>query len=276
MLTKIKALKSDLRKSEQRVADTVLGDPEAAVKSSIAVLARQAAVSEPTVMRFCRALGCDGFQQFKLELAQDLAQRMRYAHQDISSSDSGVQLAEKVIDGTIAALLQLRRQLDEPTLRRAIHLLSTAARIEIYGLGGAGIVAADAQLKFSRLGIATLAYADAYIHNVAASLLKPGDVVVAISNSGRSKDLLRSTTLALEAGADVIALTAAGSPLARQATLALTLDMAADSDHYTPIKARIVPMVMIDILAIGVALERGPAVLGQLAGIRDILRDRFL
>jgi RpiR family carbohydrate utilization transcriptional regulator len=124
MLGKIRATKSSLRKSEQRVADIVLADPETAVKTSIAALARIADVSEPTVMRFCQALGCDGFQEFKLQLAQDLGSRMRYAYQDISSDDSSGPLAEKVIDGTIASLVQLRRQLDSST--RAFHVLFAA------------------------------------------------------------------------------------------------------------------------------------------------------
>jgi RpiR family carbohydrate utilization transcriptional regulator len=227
-------------------------------------------------MRFCQALGCDGFQEFKLQLAQDLGSRMRYAYQDISSDDSSGPLAEKVIDGTIASLVQLRRQLDSSMIHDAIQLLAQARRIEIYGLGGAAIVASDAQLKFSRLGIAAVAYADAYIHNVAASLLKPGDVVVAISNSGRSKDLLYSVDLALAAGAEVLAITASGSPLAQRATLALTIDVTETSDNYSPIKARIAPMVVIDILAIGVALGYGPGVIEQLAGIRTILQEKFI
>jgi RpiR family carbohydrate utilization transcriptional regulator len=121
-----------------------------------------------------------------------------------------------------------------------------------------------------------VAYADAYIHNVAASLLKPGDVVVAISNSGRSKDLLYSVDLALAAGAEVLAITASGSPLAQRATLALTIDVTENSDNYSPIKARIAPMVVIDILAIGVALGYGPSVIERLAGIRTILQEKFI
>lgn len=276
MLSKIEAIKSQLSKSEQRVADIVLAAPEAAAKTSIATLAVQAKVSQPTVIRFCRSLGCQGFQDFKVSLTHDLVSQMRYAHQDIDSNDSTGGLATKVIDATIAKLIQVRQQLDNTALEAAINLLAKAKRIEFYGLGGASVVATDAQLKFFRLGIPVVAYADTYIHNVAASLLKPGAIAVVISNSGRSKDLLRSVELALKAGAKVIAITASGSPLAQRATLAITVDVADDHDSYAPIKARIPHMVVIDILAIGVALQRGPDMLSQLAALQDLLQEKFL
>ena len=276
MLSKIRALQSQLSKSEQRVAEMVLAAPEQAVKLPVTALAQQAQVSEPTVIRFCRSVGCQGLQDFKLLLAQDLASQMRYAQQAINSDDSAAELTAKVIDGAIASLVQVRQQIDALTMSKAVELLACANRIEFYGLGGAAVVAFDAQLKFFRLGIPTVAYADAYIHNVAASLLKPGDVAVALSNSGRSKDLLRSVELALEAGAAVIAITASGSSLAQQASLALSVDLSVDQDQYAPIKARIPHMVIIDSLAIGVALRRGPETVQQLARLPELLREKFI
>ena len=276
MLAKIQAVASSLRKSEQRVARAVLADPEMAVNSSIGKLAAAAGVSEPTVIRFCRAIGYSGFQQFKLMLAQDIAGRMHYADHDIDSCDSIETLTGKVIDSAIANLARIRRQLSSEALEQAVALLAEARRIECYGLGGAGIVAADAQLKFTRLGVPTIAYSDAYIHNLTASLLQSGDVVVAFSNSGRSRDLIRSVDLARDAGAAVIAVTASGSPLAKRATVALTLDHSDTRNRYTPIRARIVPMVVIDILAIGVALKKGGQTLDQLARLRHLLSDKFL
>lgn len=279
VLARVRGRRAELRRSEQAVADAVLADPEAAVRSSIAALARQAGVSEPTVLRFCRALGWQGFQDFKLALAQDLAGRLRYAQQSVGTEDSSAELATKVIDGAIASLVRLSRQLDGRALERAVAVLAAARRIECYGLGGASVVATDAQLKFSRLGVPAVAYADPYIHNITASLLGPQDVVLAISNSGRSRDLLKSVDLARAGGAEVVAICAWGSPLARAASIALEIgsdDGDGDEDAYAPIKARIVPMVAIDILAIGVALARGPAMLDRLAQIPRILQDKFV
>ena len=119
-------------------------------------------------------------------------------------------LVAKVLDRTIAALMRVRNDLDAAALDQAIHLLANARTIEFYGAGNSGIIAADAQHKFFRLGVPTVAYSDPHIHGMAATLLQPGDVVVAISNTGRTRDLLRSVEYARQAGADVVGITTSG------------------------------------------------------------------
>ncbi len=276
VLDRIRAYRADLRRSEQAVADAVLADPEGAVRSPIAALAGRAGVSEPTVLRFCRALGWSGFQDFKLALAHALGARIRYASQEIDHSDSAAVLAGKIIDGAITSLSELRRELNPAALDRAVSLLAGARRIECYGLGGAGVVAADAQFKFVRLGLAAVAYSDPHLHGVTAGLLGPEDVVVAISNSGRSRDLLASVELAQAAGSPVIALAPGASPLAQLAEVTLAVADVTASDPYAMIKARIVPMVVIDSLAIGVALRLGPEVTRRLASVPQLLEGRFV
>ena len=112
MLAKIRSARDGLRKSEQKVADVVLEDPDGSVQSSIQAIAAKAGVSEPTVIRFCRALDCVGFQQFKLRLAQDLASRGTFFYEDVTSNDSSKELASKIIDGTIASMMQMKNQFD--------------------------------------------------------------------------------------------------------------------------------------------------------------------
>lgn len=276
MLDKIQALQSTLRPSEQRVAQEVLAQPHQTVELSIAALAAQAGVSEPTVMRFCRALGCSGYQEFKLRLAQALSASLLYSHRELSAEDDTASITDKVLEGAIASLMSVRRSLNNTAMTQAVDLLIQARHVEIYGLGGAGIVAADAQLKFCRLGLAAVAYSDPYLHNVSASLLQAGDTVLALSNTGRSRDLLRSAELALAGGASLIAISASGSPLARLAQVCLTVDGAAGHDAYAPIKARIAPMVVIDALAINIALRQGPAMLQRLQQMHTVLQDKFL
>lgn len=276
MLSRVAKLRDGLRPSEQRVAATVLADPNTVLHQSMAQLARSAGVSEPTVMRFCQAMGARGFQDFKLQLAQSLAGQLRYAQQAIRSDDSPGRLASKVIDGAIASLSDLRNGLDEQALSQAVELLARSRRVECYGLGGAGIVASDAQFKLSRLGIPTVAYSDPHCHRVAASLLGPGDAVLAVSNSGANRLLLASVDLALEAGADVVAVTAGGSPLAERATVCLSVTAHINGDRYAPIQARIAPMVVIDTLVIGIALAQGPVMQNRLGRLEAVLEEDFL
>ncbi len=276
MLNRIQANKAELRRSERKVAELVLAQPQAAINSSIGELARRACVSEPTVIRFCRALGCTGFQDFKLKLAQSLASGVPYVHTDVQPDDSPAELAGKIFDRSIASLLQVRNRLDQAALSQAIDILAAAAKIEFYGHGASGIVALDAQHKFFRLGAPVAAYSDPHTHSMAAAMMRPGDVVVAISHTGRSGDLLVSARLALETGAQVIAVTAADSPLAELATVALCSDTSEDTDTYIPMTSRIVDLAIIDILAVGVALRRGPELVQQLQKTKRIVIEKHL
>ena len=275
MLERIRIRMDQLRPSERRVAAAVLADPDAATGRPIAALARLAGVSEPTVIRFCRALGCSGFQDFKLALARDLGGRLRYASQDIVPEDDTTVLVDRIIDATRAGLDRLRSELDPALLEQAVERLIRARRVEFCGSGGAGIVAADAQLKFARLGISAVAYADAYIHNVTASLLGPDDALVAISHSGRSRDLLVSVDLARRGGAAVIALCPERSPLAERADTVLAIEPGPGDDVFMPIRARVGHLVVIDMLAIGTALRLGAAVHERLQSASRVLSERF-
>ena len=274
LLAQIEAARERFSKAEQRVASYVLDHADEIMHLSIATLAGAVGVSQPTVARFCLALGFSGFKEFKLRLVQSLAGGVPFVHRDVGASDPASALVAKVLDRTIAALMRVRKELDAAALDQAIHLLANARTIEFYGAGNSGIIAADAQHKFFRLGVPTVAYSDAHIHGMAATLLQPGDVVVAISNTGRTRDVLRSVEYALHAGANVVAITASGSPLARSSTVALCADVEEDPDVYSPMTSRIAHLAIIDVLAVGVALSRGPGLLAQLEKAKQSLRER--
>lgn len=274
LLAQVEAARARLSKAEQQVADYVLAHPHDIMNQSIAVLAGNIGVSQPTVARFCLALGFTGFKEFKLRLVQSLAGGVPFVHRDVGAGDPASALVAKVLDRTITALMRVRSELDPVALDQAIQLLVNARKIEFYGSGNSGIIATDAQHKFFRLGVPTVAYADAHIHGMAAALLQPGDVVVAISNTGRTRDVLHSVESARQAGASVVAITASGSPLAQSSTVALCADVEEDPDVYSPMSSRIVHLAIIDVLAVGVALARGPKLLAQLEKAKQSLRER--
>lgn len=246
-----------LSKSEKKVALAVLEQPELAIAENITALAKKADVSEPTVVRFCRAIGFDGWHAFKMKLAQGLALAPG-ADEAPAPEDLATDLVSKICSRSINTLLDLRNSLDANAIEQALQVLTRANRIEFYGQGTSGIIAADAQHKFFRSGIPTVAYADPHIHSIAASLLKKGDAVVAISQRGNSIALLRSVQLARSCGADVVILAPSGTPLAELATVLIPIDLHFHTDPYTPISARLAHLVVIDILAVGLALRLSP------------------
>lgn len=259
LLDSIRNRLDTLSKSERKVALAVLAKPELTIAENISALARLAQVSEPTVVRFCRTLGLDGWHEFKLKLAQSLALAPKLSDSAMRQDDLMVDLVDKICNRSVNALLDLRSSLNVHRVEQALAVLSRATKIEFYGQGSSGIIAMDAQHKFFRSGVPTVAYSDPHIHSISAALLKPGDVVVAISQRGHNTALLRSVMLAKKAGAAVVVLAPSGTPLSEAATVPVDIDLAFETDPYTPITARLAYLVVIDILAVGLALQKGPA-----------------
>ncbi len=247
-----------LRKSELKVADFVLRNPLAVIRMRIVDLAEKAGVSEPTVVRFCRAVGCGGFQDFKLALAQQLASSPSYGQIAVTDTDSTREYTYKVFDSTVDTLLKVRDRLVLANLEAAVAAICAAGRVEFYGFGAYAAVAFDAQHKFFRLQIRSAAYSDPHLQNMSATSLNPGDVIVAISQSGRSQALLDSMELVKNAGGIVIGLAPSSSPVAKSATIAIEVDAKEDIQIYTPLSSRIAHLAVIDVLAIGVAQKKGP------------------
>ncbi|AGW89487.1 MULTISPECIES: MurR/RpiR family transcriptional regulator [Cupriavidus] len=274
MRDRILAVYDTLRPSERRLADYVARHGAAVIRLSMPELAERAGVSQPTIARFCAALGYDGFREFKLQFAQNVGGGTPFVHQDVEAHDRPADIAGKVFDRTIATLMSVRNALSADQIEHGIQLLASARRIEFYGCGNSGIVALDIQHKFFRLGMPTVAYSDPHVFSMSAALLGPGDVAVLVSNSGRTWDMLTAATLARSSGASVLAITHSGSPLARLADVCVFSDVEEDSEVYTPMTSRISHLVLGDVLAAGVALERADTVAAGLQRAKAHLRER--
>ncbi len=258
-----------LRKSERKVAELVLARPTEVIGMRIVDLAGLAAVSEPTVVRFCRAIGCQGFQHFKLAMAQQLAASPSFGQIAVTDTDSVAQYTFKVFDSTVDTLLKVRDKLNLDMLDRAVRALCAAKRVEFYGFGASAAVAFDAQHKFFRLQLATAAYADPHLQNMSATSLCPGDAVVAISQSGRTRALLDSIELVKRRGAVVVALAPSATPVVQAATIPICIDVKEDIQIYTPLSSRIAHLTVIDVLAIGVAQTKGPRLQQHLLNLQE-------
>jgi glucokinase len=255
LMGRIAQLQPQLTPAEQRVAALVLEHPRTMLHEPIAEIARNAEVSQPTVIRFCRSMGFLGLTDFKLKFASSLTGTIPVRHSHVRSSDGAYDLSAKVLDNTISAILKFRDQLDVKSLETAITLMRQASRVEFYAMGNSRVVALDGQHKFFRFRIPTATYSDTHILGLAAQLLKPGDVVIAVSNSGTLPALLDAVDAARLAGADVIAITASQSPLAKKASVCLAVDHTEDSTAFLSMISRILQMLVIDMLSVGISLD---------------------
>lgn len=271
LLETVHAALARLRPAERKVAEVVVARPDDVIYMTLADLAKAARVSEPTVVRFARASGCDGYQSFKIRLAQSLTQPFSYADLDIAPDDDADVYAAKVFKATADMLLKVHGQLSGAAVDAAVEAIAAAGRLEFFGLGASGAVALDAYHKFFRLISSCAAYTDPHMQLMSASALKPGDVVVAISHTGRTRDLLEVVPQARQAGATVVAITASDSPLAEASSIVLCVDVPEDTDVHTPMMSRIAHLVVIDTLAVGVARRGGRATAERLHRMKESL-----
>jgi RpiR family carbohydrate utilization transcriptional regulator len=278
MLDRIKASLPSLAPAEQRVGKLVLSDPRIFANLPVSELAERAHVSKPTVVRFCRSMGYDGLSDFKLKLAGSVSEGVPFIHRSVDVDDKTSDVLVKVIDNTVAAFLKYRNDASTFAIEKAVEALAatykTGRRIEFYGAGNSGIVALDAQHKFFRLGVNTVSYSDGHMQVMSASLLGPGDCVVVISNSGRTRDLMDACDIARKNGATTIVMTATGSPLASAGNIHLAADHPEGYDRYSPMVSRLLHLVIIDVLATAVALRIGPRLQPLLREMKNNLRNK--
>jgi RpiR family carbohydrate utilization transcriptional regulator len=254
-LASIRSSLDSLRNSEKKVAKCVLGDPEAVVSASITELAEKAGTSEPTVIRFCRRLGLGGYMELRLNLARDLPSA-NYIFENVSAADSLAEIAGKILNAHREALSNTLNKLDLDDLEAAVCALQAARRIEFYGLGGSAIVARDAHHKFFRLGMPCVAYDDPHMQVMSAALLTPDDVVVVISHTGSTKDIIDSAKVARKAGAKIIGILGSeNAPLSKVCDIALSVFSKEVALRLAPMTSRLVQLAVVDVLFVTVAMR---------------------
>ena len=276
LLQRLSSQQEQLNRSERKVVQVIVADPQSATRMSIAALAELAQVSEPTVNRMCRSFGLKGYPDFKLELAQSMARGTPYVSQSVNQNDTAAQYTDKIFTSTMASLDTARQQVDSKVIERAVDYLSQAQQICFFGMGASGSVAQDALHKFFRFNIPVVAHTDSLMMRMMAAACKRGDVLVLMSFTGRTKEMVEVACIGRNAGALVIAITAIASPLAQESSLVLGVEAPEDTDVYMPMQSRTIQLTLIDVLATGVILRRGEDFHGHLKTIKQSLASTRL
>ncbi|MGE5255614.1 MAG: MurR/RpiR family transcriptional regulator [Hyphomicrobiales bacterium] len=275
-LAVIRSSLDSLRNSEKKVAKCVLGDPGAVVTASITELAERAGTSEPTVIRFCRRLGLGGYMELRLNLARDLPST-QYIFENVGDTDSLAEIAGKILNAHREAITNTLNKLSLDDLDAAVKALRSARRIEFYGMGGSAIVARDAHHKFFRLGIPCVAYDDPHMQVMSAALLSNKDVVVAISHTGSTKDIIESAKVARKAGATVIGILGSeNAPLSKVCNIALSVFSREAALRLAPMTSRLVQLAIVDVLFVTVAMQDFSATKERLDKVkRSLVEKRY-
>ncbi len=256
VIPKIRSEYKSLPPSEVKVADYVLKNPEEIIYLSVSELATAVDVSDSTIIRFCKDVGFKGYQEFKLFIAQDLVVTIENINEDISSDDDLKTLSQKITYSNKQAIDETMSVLNLEDLQKAIDQIAEAEKIQFFGVGASGITACDAKYKFLRIGKNVDCYTDAHLQAMSAATLSKKDLVVGISHSGSTKDVVDSCKIASEAGATVICITGHNkSPITKVADIKLLTATNEGPLGSGALRSKIAQLHMLDLIFTGVSLK---------------------
>lgn len=270
IVNRLRIWAADGSKAERRLAEIILADIEYASKAPIADLALRAGVSEPTVTRFCRSLGCEGVRDFKFQLAQVLAIGGLYLFPEpLVRDERDARVLDAVGEGAVAAMQRVRDLTDMNVVNAVAEMAVNAKQICAYGSGGvSSLGAVEMQNRLFRLGLSIVAHTDGQMQRMSAAICDKNSLIFAISASGQAISIIESVRIARQYGARTVAITSPDSDLAKEAEICLPFVIAPDTQLYKPTSGRYALLFIIDLIAMSTAELIGPSVLEGLRRIR--------
>ena len=241
----VKSRYNALGKTDKKIADFLMGNPQSILTLYITDLAKRCGTSEAAIVRFAKKMGFSGYQQLKLSLAQEAD--MHPVSENITENDSAYDVFSKVCEDIFCSLEKTKRALDAKNLQTCCEKILSADKILICGLGNSASVATDAAHKMLRLGLNACAYTDNHMQAIAAAHASNNSVFLGISHSGRSKDVVEAMKIAREQGAFCTALTGAEkSPLHKAADVVLRTVSDETNYRILGLSSRIAQLAIID------------------------------
>ncbi|MDI6618385.1 MAG: MurR/RpiR family transcriptional regulator [Clostridiales bacterium] len=256
-LLKIKEVFNNLNKTEKRIAEYILENPDDIIHLSIGELAERCSTSQAAIVRFCKSIQYNGYKDFKIDITPDILALQKddeNKYTDIKPGDKLESIIENVCINNIKSIDDTLKILDYNEVERAVDAINKSRRIDFYGVGASGIIALDGQQKFMRIHKYCFAYTDSHLQITSAATLEKGDVAIIISYSGETKDIIESAKAAKESGATVISITKYGkSTLSELSNINLFLTSPETSIRSGAMGSRIAQLNMIDIIFSAVA-----------------------
>ncbi len=255
IFSQIIAREPGLSRSHKVIARAVLTQPREFVEKPIEALAPWLSVSAPTIIRFCRTVGCEGLKDLKLKVMGGLRVGLRYL-EPLTPPRNAEEVVDRVMRRAHHAMAKALQSIDLAALERAAGMIGRAGALYAFGSGGVSSwLIAEVQNRLFRLGLHIVPCADHQMQMMLAATVKRGDVVLCCSLTGRNGELLKAAAIAAEYGAGTIALTTVGSPLAGAVQLSLAMALDDDRDVLGPTSMRYGFLIAIDVLSYTIALN---------------------
>ncbi len=254
---RVQSILAEITKNEKKIYEFIENNRRDIIHMSVADAAEACEVSEPTIVRYAQKLGYKGYQAMKISIAQESIEPEQQIYGHLAKDDTISTIVNKILDSNIQSLKDTSDVLNRESIDDAVNLILGCRRLLFFGVGGSGCIALDGQHKFIKIGYLAMAFSDSNLQAMAASVLTPKDVVVAISHSGASKDILMALEIARNSGARTIAITNYGrSPIVDIAEVVLFTSSNETAFNSDALSSRIAELSIIDMLYIGVSYKR--------------------
>lgn len=259
---------STLSKVGKRIADYILADPVHITSISIQQMAAELDIAESSIIRFCKIVGCAGFSEVKLLLAKYSPKSVRTIFEDLSETDSISTISENVFGRNIDTLERALQLLDFEKIEQAVGVLNQAENILILGVGASGTIAEDFYIRLMRIGIRAVSLTDSHLMQIQASQCGPDTAVIAISHTGKTREIVSAVRTAKECGAPTIGITGyPDTPLKEVSDICLEL--------YSPeqlfVSPRVAQFSLIDTLYVSLAIRRKDSVVQNIERMNEVL-----
>ncbi|MFC6118329.1 MurR/RpiR family transcriptional regulator [Macrococcoides bohemicum] len=233
---------------EKRIADLMIDQPVKVVNLPIKEIAKMAGTSEAAIVRFSKRLGLSGIKVVKVELARELHTiDIEKKPSKIEFTDSVEVLKEKVFNNSIQALYNTEKILSPKLIDDAAQAIIKAKRMMIFGVGIAQVVGEDFRLKLAQIDKLAHIASDSFTAVSMLGNFEQGDVLFAITSSGRSKEIIEVIKYAKRQNVTIVLLTQkVPSPALRMADIALAMAKEENEIKVGTMTVRIVQLAIID------------------------------
>ena len=264
LLLKIKSTYEKMSKQEKKVADYLFENSSDIKPLTITDLANKIGVSQATIVRFVKRIGCTGYPQFRIMLASQ--DKYLIVNESINETDSFIEMYSKISDDVLSSLIKTKNNLTNELLEKAYELIVNADKIVIMGVGSSYIMGLDLYHKLLRAGFNVTMSLDSHFGVIASCLLTEKSLLITLSHSGYSKDVYDTVTVAKEKHAKIMAITSnPKSPIGKSGDVVLVTSSNEISYRVLGLTSRYSELLIIDTLY--------SYIVTHLEGVKETIRD---
>lgn len=253
LFVKLNFLIPTLPRAEKVFAEALIENPETILQMTLAEAARETNSSDASIIRFCKRLGMHGYSELRRAVAAAVDEKQTIPYDEaVKSSDDIREIMKKVFQSNLQTLQNTMVVADEKNYLRAIEALVHARSIHFFGVGDAFAACQFAYMKFLRLGVNCSAQSDVMMQFMGANNLGPGDVALAVSYEGRSRNVNRAMEISKKRGAATICITKMNkSPLLKYVDIPLYISISDLSVGREKVTRRVADQFILDVLYMG-------------------------